>query len=105
VLGWHRPARQRAGALRVQLALTVLVMLVWLSGCASPSTVVDTVEVKVPVVLPCEAEVPSPMKYATADLAASSTDFDKIRALLVERRQRMSVEQELRVLLEACTRP
>ena len=79
--------------------------LVLLTGCAADPVIeyVDRpVEVKVPVVMPCQAVMPAVVRYATEGLKADDSDFDKIKALLVERRQRETTENELRALLGAC---
>lgn len=76
-----------------------------LTGCCTtpdPITIVETVEVKVPVRVECPVEMPRRAAYAAEALTAESTDFDKIRALLVERRQRDTAEEELRALLAVC---
>lgn len=77
-----------------------------LIGCGStPETIVEIQEVLVPVFEPCDVEMPEEQVYATSVLSSDSTDFEKIRALLVERRQRMTMEEELRLLLDACSQP
>jgi hypothetical protein len=86
------------------IALAILIALLALSGCAGKTkTLIETVTVQVPVFEPCDVDVPTPLRYATEDLRPGDSDFEKIRALLVERRQRMTVEEELRLLLTACT--
>ena len=61
------------------------------------------VRVEVPVLLPCPVTEPPRRGYATAGLVRDSTPFEKIRALLVERKERAATESELRELLGACT--
>jgi hypothetical protein len=79
-----------------------IAMLALLCGCTTTEYVDRPVDVYVPVPTPCEVEVPAQVLYATDKLRASDTDFDKIKALLVERRQRAATEEALRLLLGAC---
>ena len=75
-----------------------------LAGCATPRIeyIREPVEVLVPIAQPCPVTAPGFMEYATEFLTLESDDFEKIRAVLVERRQRSVVEEELRALLEVC---
>jgi hypothetical protein len=79
--------------------------LFFLCGCSTPSTIIETVEVRVPVIEPCPVSIPDTASYAAEKLSVDDTDFEKIRALLIERRQRISTEEELRALLLACVIP
>lgn len=84
----------------------LLIAIAILAGCASDPEVryvSRPVRVEVPVVIPCTVTPPMPENYVTP--AAGDTPFEKVRKLLVERRQRMQVEEELRSLLSVCTRP
>ena len=84
-----------------------LVLVLLLAGCASqkPEPLPRVVMVDVPVVIPCPVAVPPVEIYATARLTKQSTDFEKIKALLVERKARKQSEDELRDLLQICVKP
>lgn len=76
-----------------------------LAGCCTapePITVVETLEVEVPVMEKCPVEMPRRVAYSTRSVKKEDSDFDKIRALLMERRERDAAEQELRELLAVC---
>lgn len=83
----------------------LLLAFVLLSGCASkpPEVVYKTTEVQVPVSAPCPVDVPPPMNYESGVLSISSSDFQKIKFLLIERHQRIDTEAMLRALLRVCT--
>lgn len=77
-----------------------------LAGCGSTEVIkyVDRpIVVEVPVSIPCEAVVPREAVYSTDKLVISSSDFEKIQALLIERKERGATESELRLLLDSCT--
>lgn len=83
----------------------VLALIILLMGCGSNEVIryVDRpVKVEVPIVMPCPVEIPAEAQYATDRLTVRATDFEKIRALLVERKERGATETELRVLLASC---
>lgn len=81
----------------------LLLPLILAGCCANPEVIIDTQEVYIPVYEPCQVDMPRHVSYETESLSKDSSDFEKIRALLVERRQRMVTEGELRLLLDACT--
>lgn len=87
--------------------IRVLALIALLAGCASPEVryIRVPVQVDVPVRIPCGVDVPPERTYAASRLDAASSDFDKIKALLIERQQRAGVESELRILLGICTEP
>lgn len=86
---------------------TGFAMMFLLAGCISqpePEKVYIKVPVRVemPVPIPCPVELPAGKRYETKRLKKSDTDFDKIRAVLIELRQRAATEEELRALLGVC---
>ena len=88
--------------------LLVFCVLALLVGCASapespPLPRVVTVEM--PIVQPCPVKVPEQQVYAAEKLSLASSDFEKIKAVLVERKQRAAAEKELRRLLGVCVTP
>lgn len=90
--------------MKQRLYCAVMLCVAFLSGCASPARepLPRVVRIEVPVIIPCPVTVPMPYPYATASLTKESTDFDKIKALLVELKQRDVTEEELRALLAVC---
>lgn len=85
------------------MRLLVLGLIAPIVGCTTTEYVKEPVDVYVPVPVPCHVNIPPPKRHATDYLSKDDSDFDKIRALLVERRERQSVERELRALLETCS--
>jgi hypothetical protein len=89
---------------RMSLVLTFWILA--LAGCASApeQQLPRVVTVEVPVIQPCPVKVPERAEYATAKLSKKASDFDKIKAILVERKQRETAENELRRLLVVCVK-
>lgn len=84
--------------------IMVGVCVLGLSACATDQVVVhDTVEVKVPVPVPCVTDVPvcPPYKLDTEDLRGKSI-YTQSNAVLVELEQRRACEAELRAVLVKC---
>ena len=90
-----------------QLGLYCTLYATLLVGCAGnvPAPLPRIVRVEVPIIQPCPVQIPPIVPYATDNLTKESSDFDKIRAILVERQERQGVELELRELLGACIKP
>lgn len=84
----------------------LILSLLGVAGCATPKPeiryVSKPVRVEVPVVIPCGVVMPDAQVYETSMIYADSSDFDKIKAVLVELRQREAAERELRSLLGEC---
>lgn len=88
----------------------VLVVIAALSGCASEAPIVTTpVEVKVPVVVPCQPKPVEEPKWATDQLTAEEIAdpspagaFVRARAVVEELAQRMGYEIELKAALAGC---
>lgn len=79
--------------IRCFLALAVLAV----AGCSTTPR-----EVKVPVAVRCEVDMPDAPSWATKTLTPESGIFEQVRALLSEREQRIGYEDELRSALEEC---
>ena len=91
--------------MKAYLIYPVAIPYLALAGCCTPPepiTITETVEIQVPVLEKCQVEMPRRMPYATESLSKEDTDFEKIRALLVELRERQGTEEELRILLASC---
>ena len=84
----------------VALVLGMLVLM--LSGCATPKERIRTVEVRVPVSVPCKPTIPPAEPYAASSVDLRSDIFTLVQALLVEREQRKAREAVLTAATEAC---
>lgn len=85
--------------------ITVLLALLTLAGCATEPEVryrTRVQQVEIPITQPCPVQIPPVERYATSYLTGLSTDYEKIRALVAERKQRAGMEADLRELLRAC---
>ena len=80
--------------------LVVLAMV--LVGCADRGPEVRTVQVEVPVLVPCRTKVVVVPPWAAEGLKKSDSLELKVRALLAERRQRIGYERELVAAVVAC---
>lgn len=78
-------------------ALTAVFMALLLSGC---QTIPE--KVLVPVSVPCRVVKPKEPKWATAGLKADASIWEKVQALLAERRQRIAYEAVLNAAIESC---
>lgn len=73
-----------------------------LAGCqANPVPAV----VKIPVQVPCEVAMPKRPAWATESLARDAGIYDRVKALLAEREQRIGYETELEAAVGACGKP
>lgn len=68
-----------------------------LAGC---NTLPQRVEVPVPV--PCRVTVPTKPVWATDTLPPGAGLYERVRALLAERQQRIGYETELEAATKAC---
>lgn len=82
---------------RLTLAVTLGVTLA-VTGCASLQ---PPVEVSVPVSVPCVAELP-PYPELKAPGAWGTNVFERVRALLIDRKLLVAHVEELRAILEGC---
>jgi len=92
---------------RLAFVASYLVCLsILLGGCATalpPETIIKTVEVKIPVQVPCVAVVPAKPAFAVDHLPVGSPIDVQMRALRAERQQRIGYESELEASLKNCT--
>ena len=83
----------------------ILILVLMLSACASNpviSTVVQKVEV--PVAIPCKAQVPTKPEFSFDSLSEDKDIFEKIKALLADRKLHLGYETELSAALDSCVK-
>lgn len=85
----------------LKLALIIL-LLASLAGCAGAPRAPVVTEVKIPIVVPCEAPLPARPAFAVDGLPLGAPIDEQMRALRAERRQRIGYEIELETAAEAC---
>lgn len=86
----------------------LLILPFALAGCAGtmpPSPEVRTVEVKIPVPVPCMVQPVNKPAFAVDALPLGSTVPAQMRALRAERKQRIGYEAELEAALQHCMKP
>ena len=81
------------------LAFIVLVILWLLTGC---TTRIETVEVKVPVRIPCIDEIPPPPELAINKLDKGKSIGAKVQALVIDNKTLEGDNVKLRALMEGC---
>ena len=88
----------------VQLAALAVLAALILSGCAiaPQEPITRTVEVKVPVPVPCKAHVDARPHYADQDAGAKPDIFEQTKALLTGIQQRAAREQKLENAVTSC---
>lgn len=80
-------------------------LVVLLAGCAAtvpPPPVVNTVEVKVPVLVPCKVSLPAAPVWELSRTSADASLFELAKAAVIEIRQRIAYETELLAAMKAC---
>lgn len=95
----------RAPDRRLRTVLFTVGAAVFLTACATrPEPVIRTVEVKVPVAIPCAADPgPDPVYPDTdAALRAAPNILERTRLLLAARLLRMAREAELKAAVAGC---
>lgn len=75
--------------------------LVFLSACSTLSNS-KPVEILVPVQVPCKITPPNKPNFAVDNLGIGEDIFEKVKALLAERKQRQGYELELEEAIKAC---
>lgn len=84
-------------------ALYLTLALPFLIGCSTtPEMVVRTVEVKVPVKIPCKSPAVDKPPFELDRTSVNDDLYVKGRAALVEIKQREAYEEKLRAAVAAC---
>lgn len=90
------------------LLILSISVLAALSGCATPTTPlgvrVEVQEVKVPVYQPCSVQVPETPIFSFDSAKVEMNVYDKVKLLLIDRRERQAYETELLAALKACVK-
>lgn len=86
------------------IAKTYLVAALFVTGCAAqePLVAYKTVEVQVPVAVPCKVAAPDVPKWALDAVPATADIFVKGRAMVAELQQRIAYEGELIAAVASC---
>lgn len=76
------------------------------TACATTDPVIQTViqKVEVPVYIPCKADIPQVPDFNFDDLNVDQNIYDKVRALLADRKLHQGYETELLAALKSCTK-
>lgn len=84
--------------------VVVLVMAVLLTSCstASPRAAPAPVVVSVPVHEPCVRDEPAVPAWAVSALRTGQPIGEQVKALMVERAQRIAYESRLLAVIEGC---
>ncbi len=85
----------------IKLCAVCIILCAMLSSCASLLPV-KTLEVKVPVAVPCVQAMPEKPYFITDDELLAYDKGNFITALHVDRLQRQSYEAELEAVLAGC---
>jgi hypothetical protein len=91
--------------MQTKLLLSLLAAFA-LVGCATTKEpVITTViqKVEVPISVPCKVEMPPPRDYNFNKITAEMDIFEKVQALLADRRLHLGYEAELKATLGTCT--
>lgn len=99
-MSWLTKSTKKANWLARSLSTGSVLAL--LSGCATHESVVRTVRVEVPVMVPCKTQEVAVPPLAAVGLKRTDPLEVKVRALLAERRQRMGYERELSAAVASC---
>lgn len=87
----------------LRISKIVLVFsLIFLSACSTNHSNTKSVEVLVPVQVPCKITHPNKPVFAVDNLGIGEDIFEKVKALLAERKQRQGYELELEEAIKAC---
>lgn len=79
----------------------VMSILIFASGCTTAPRV-ETVEVQVPVRVPCTVAEPDEPEWAATRLKPGSSVYEQMRALLADRGLAGAYSTELRTALRVC---
>lgn len=73
-----------------------------LSACSTPDIRYEVKEVKVPIPVACQTPHPDKPDYHFEKLSLTASLYDKVKALLADRRLYQSYTQELDAALKSC---
>ena len=91
--------------MQTKLLLSFLTLLT-LVGCATTKEPVITTivqKVEVPIAVPCKVEIPPTRDWNFNKITAEMDIFEKVQALLADRRLHLGYEAELKASLGTCT--
>jgi histone deacetylase complex regulatory component SIN3 len=86
----------------VQKLLGSILIVLVLSGCCTPDIRTEYKEVKIPIAVPCAVEVPTAPKMYFSNIAESASIFEKVKALLADRKLYDGYIEELSGALDSC---
>lgn len=78
----------------------LILLSLLLSGCATVPP--QSIQVKVPVPVPCHAPTIPVPDWALDHLSKNATLYDQVKAMIVEIEQRRAYEAELEAAVKAC---
>ena len=87
--------------------LLIIAIVVTLAGCATTrEPTINTViqKVDVPIAVLCKAEIPAKPTYNFGKLSIEADIFDKIKAMLADRKLSQGYELELEAALNSCVK-
>lgn len=82
--------------------LGVMMTVLLLAGCASPTPEVRSVRAEIPMAVPCRVPDIAVPAWAASGLRKTDSLEVKVRALLAERQQRIGYEKELVSAVQSC---
>lgn len=87
--------------------LIVVPFVLALAACAhtEPVIKVEVREVKVPVAVPCKAEIPAKPDFNFGKIDPDDNLFNKTKAVLADRKLHLAYEEELLTALKSCVTP
>jgi len=91
-----------------KLLISAIFILTLASGCATTTEpVINTViqKVEVPIAMPCTVEIPPQREDNFSKVTTEMDIFEKVKALLADRKIQAGYEAELRAALSTCTGP
>lgn len=82
--------------------MTRLAILLFLAGCATPPVEYVPFEVKVPIPVPCAAQIPAPPASFAAALTRANTLDDKVKAILADLQSKDGYIEQLKAAVRGC---
>lgn len=82
----------------------IFILILLMAGCATHDPVINTViqEVKIPIAIPCSAIIPPSPKFNFDSIVITDNIYDKVKALLADRKIAKGYEIELSAALNSC---